>query len=486
MRVAQIILYNQLREDYLSNSHTYTLYIHNTWEIKFQWKKLSLNLRSKMIDYAGWKQFIESLQEKGMQADFLVESSFFIWLKNYADKHNIKKYILVKPVEDYVYKNFLKIVKKLENIWVKIEFLEDTQSFFLSHDVFLKQYSKPPIMEYFYRFMRKRENILMDCDGNPEWGKWNYDEENRKFDKNHKKSWSFSLKKNKHVLEAEEFYSSDISNYIPTNRFEALELLDYFCYNHLRDFWRLEDAMYEDDNLVHHSLLSTSINFWFLSAREVLERVLRQENIPLSSLEWFVRQILGWREYMYHFFQYYRETIHTKNHFSHNKKLPVYFWKDAELCDMNCLSQTLRQVQSENYSHHIGRLMIIGNFALLAGLDPHELNRWFFEYYSDAFEWVVTPNVLSMSQFADGGKLATKPYIASANYIDKMSDYCKNCKYDKKEKYGEKACPYNYLYWNFVAENKTAFARQSFIVKNLEKIDIEKIKEQKERFLKKL
>lgn len=153
---------------------------------------------------------------------------------------------------------------------------------------------------------------------------------------------------------------------------------------------------------------------------------------------------------------------------------------------MNCLSQTLKRVQSDNHSHHIQRLMIIGNFSLLAGLDPHELNHWFFEYYTDAFEWVVTPNVLAMSQFADGGKLATKPYIASANYINSMSDYCKNCRYDAKEKYGVNACPMNYLYWDFVAQNKTAFVRQPFIVKNLEKIDIEKIKEQKEKFLGKM
>ena len=244
--------------------------------------------------------------------------------------------------------------------------------------------------------------------------------------------------------------------------------------------------MYEDDNQVHHSLLSTAINFGFLSVREVLERALKQEGIPLASREGFVRQILGWREYMYHFFQFYREGIYQRNHFGHTRALPAYFWKNAEDCDMNCLSRTLRQVQSENYSHHIQRLMIIGNFALLTGLDPHELNRWFFEYYTDAFEWVVTPNVLSMSQYADGGRLATKPYIASANYIDKMSDYCKNCRYNKKEKYSDRACPYNYLYWSFVAENKTVFARQPFIVKNLEKIDIVKIKEQKERFLKKM
>jgi len=436
-----------------------------------------------------------------MKADFVIARSFLSWIKQHANRYDIKKYVVVKPVEHYVFENFLKIQHKLKKLWIELEILDDTESFFLSHSEFLQQYKKPPIMEYFYRFMRKRENILVDIDWNPEWGKWNYDEENRKFDKNHKKSWSFTLEKNEYVIEAEKYYSSlsnfppkgerascsnTLPNYIPTNRHEALKLLEYFCEYHLENFGRLEDAMYEDDNQVHHSLLSSSINFWFLSPREVLERVLRQEGIPLASREWFVRQILGWREYMYHFFQFYRDEIYQGNHFGHTRALPAYFWDNAELCDMNCLSKTLSQVQSQNHSHHIQRLMIIGNFALLAGLNPHELNKWFFEYYTDAFEWVVTPNVLSMSQYADGGKLATKPYIASANYIDKMSDYCKNCRYDKKEKYWDTACPYNFLYWDFVSENKTAFARQPFIVKNLEKIDIEKIREQKERFLRKI
>ena len=188
---------------------------------------------------------------------------------------------------------------------------------------------------------------------------------------------------------------------------------------------------------------------------------------------------------MYHFFQFYKDDIYNDNFLEHTEKLPEYFWEDAEQSDMNCLSTTLEQVQSENFSHHIQRLMIIGNFSLLANLNPHELNKWFFEYYTDAFEWVVTPNVLGMSQYADGWKLATKPYVASANYINKMSDYCKGCKYNHKEKYTDDACPYNYLYWNFVRDNKETFEkwRQQFVVNNLKKIDIEKVQELKAKFL---
>ncbi len=439
-----------------------------------------------MIDYAAGKYMIEKLKLSWKIAEFLREKSFFVGLVGYAQKHNIQKYILIKPVENYVYENFIKIQKKLKTQGIELEFREDTQSFFLSHADFLKQYKKPPIMEFFYRFMRKREKILMQ-DWEPVGGQWNYDAENRKFEKKHQRSWHFSLERNEFVSEAQELYKQQLPSYIPTNREEALKLLEYFLEHHLDTFGKLEDAMYQDDAYVHHSLLSTSINFGFLSAREVVAAV-EKSNTALNNKEGFIRQILGWREYMYHFFEFYKDDIYTQNFLQHTRPLPNYFWKDAELCDMNCLSTTLKQVQKENTSHHIQRLMIIGNFALLAGLDPHELNTWFFEYYTDAFEWVVTPNVLGMSQFADGGKLATKPYVASANYINSMSDYCKNCQYNPKEKYTEDACPMNYLYWNFVSENKETFekGRQQFVVKNLEKIDIVRIKELKDKFLEKI
>lgn len=320
----------------------------------------------------------------------------------------------------------------------------------------------------------------------PEWGQWNYDKENRKFDRKHERTWGFSLQKTDVLREAEEYHKHELNSFQPICRDEALKLLDYFIENHLGNFGRLEDAMYVDDNHVHHSLLSTAINYWMLSPREVVNAV-EKADTAMNNKEWFIRQVLGWREYMYHFFQFYKDDIYKDNFLNHTRELPNYFWSDAEQSDMNCLSNTLKQVQSENFSHHIQRLMIIWNFSLLAGLSPHELNKWFFEYYTDAFEWVVTPNVLGMSQYADGWKLATKPYVASANYINKMSDYCKGCKYNHKEKYADDACPYNYLYWSFVHENKETFEkwRQQFVVNNLKKIDIEKVKELKEKFIKK-
>lgn len=484
MKQAQIILYNHFRFEYLDISLDHFLYIHNIWKIHFQWRELNLNTNSKIIDYAGWKQCVDELQNKWKIAEFLIEKNFISGIKKFARKHNISEFIIVTPSEDYVHKNFKKIQKQLAEENIKLIFTDDTQSFFLSHNDFISQYKKPPIMEYFYRFMRKRENILMTDDGKPEGWEWNYDKENRKFDRKHERSWSFTLEKNKYWLEAEKYYNFSSKFPLPTNKQEALKLLDYFLENHLDNFGRLEDAMYQDDAYVHHSLLSSSINYWFLSPREVVKAV-EQRETAMNNKEWFIRQVLGWREYMYHFFHFYKDTIYRENFLNHTRPLPEYFWKNPENCPVNSLRVTLQQVHSENMSHHIQRLMIIGNFALLCNLDPHELNHWFFEYYVDAFEWVVTPNVLGMSQFADGGKLATKPYVASANYIHKMSDYYKNSQHNYKEKYSDDACPFNYLYWCFVADNKETFekGRQQFVVRNLEKIDIERCRELKQKFL---
>lgn len=481
--ICQIILYNQLREDYIYSDYSDFLYIHYIWKINFQGRELKLNTHSKIIDYAGGKNLIDLLQKKWNTAEFLIEKSFVSGIRRYAKKYNISEFVLIAPVEDYVHKNFIKIQSQLKQEWITLSFTKDEHSFFLSHEDFKTQYKKPPIMEYFYRFMRKRENILVDEFWNPEGGQWNYDKENRKFDRKHKRSWSFSLEKNDFVKEAEEYYGFQSQFIYPTNREEALKLLDYFLENHLDNFGRLEDAMYQDDAYVHHSLLSSSINYGFLSPREVVKAV-EVRDTAMNNKEGFIRQVLGWREYMYHFFHFYKDTIYTENFLNHTRPLPSYFWQNPENCLVQSLRITLQQVHKENMSHHIQRLMIIGNFALLCNLDPHELNHWFFEYYTDAFEWVVTPNVLGMSQFADGWKLATKPYVASANYIQKMSDYYKNSKHNPKEKYTEDACPFNYLYWCFVADNREIFekGRQQFVVKNLEKVDIERCRELKEKF----
>lgn len=480
----QIILYNQINTSFLQSEATSFLYIHHTWKIKFLWEDLNLNTFSKVLDYSCWKNFVNTLKNKWLKAEFIIWKSYFEAIKNYTNAENIQEIVIVKPIENYFYENLLKVQEKLKNIWIKIIFKEDNISTLISHEEFLKNYKNPPIMEYFYRFMRKKFNILMDENWNPIWWQWNFDKENRKFSKNHKKETEFLLEKNEFLKEAEKYYDFESKIVYPTNREEAFLLLEYFLKNHLENFWKLEDAMYKDDYFVHHSLLSTAINFWLLSPLEVIKKI-ESEDVNIESKEWFIRQILWWREFMFHFFSFYKDDIYKNNFFSYNKDLDNFFrWQDLDLLKMNCLKCVLKKVNTFNYSHHIERLMVIGNFALLYWYNPLHVNKWFFEMYSDAFEWVVSPNVLWMSQYSDWGRLATKPYVSSWNYINNMSDYCKDCFYDVKEKYSENACPFNYLYWNFVYDNKEHLKnkRQSFLLKQLENIDIEKIKELKERF----
>lgn len=484
---AFFILYNQINKNYYDTSLSDRFfYIHHNWKINFNWEELKLNLRSKILDYAMGYNFIKELKEDWFNADFFINKSYFDWIYNYCNEYKVNEVFIIKPVENFVFENFKKIQQKLIEKNIKLTFLEDNRSFFISNKLFLKNFEKPPVMETFYRFMRKKFNILIE-NNKPTWWKWNYDSENRWFDKNHKKSFNFKLEENIWVKKAKEFYNTDINLNYPTNRDESIKLLNYFVKNHLDNFWKLEDAMYENDDFVNHSLLSTAINFWLLWPLEVV-KIIEKEETSINNKEWFIRQILWWREYMYHFFCFYKDSIYKNNFLNHNNNLPEYFWwKNLSKCKANCLKTSISRVLENNYGHHIERLMVIWNFSLLNNISPLEINKWFFENYTDAFEWVVTPNVMWMSQFSDWWKLATKPYVSSWNYINKMSDFCKNCEYNIKEKYDDNSCPFNYLYWNFVDENKEIFkkTRQPFIVKNLEKIDIEKIKVLKEKFINK-
>ena len=370
--------------------------------------------------------------------------------------------------------------------WVSIKIISNRQ-FLIDHSEFREKFDKPPIMETFYRYMRKSRNILIESDSNPVWGKWNYDSENRSFDKTHTPNWNWKGVDQDFIDEAKRYYGAkDIDFKLPVTRGDALSLLRYFLEYHYIDFGRLEDAMYQDDIRVHHSMLSTAINFWLLTPLEIIEAALWY-HAPLSSVEGFIRQILGWREYMRQFYLFYYDDIYAQNVLHHSENLPKKWWSydgkknEWDITTMNCVDTVLSRVQSENYSHHIERLMIVGNYTLLRWYHPHDVNRWFWEMYTDAFEWVVSPNVLGMSQYSDWGRLATKPYISGGNYIEKMSNYCKWCEYSVKEK----TCPMTHLYWDFVDRNKPIFEkwRTPYILSTLAKVDIEKIRLAKEKFI---
>lgn len=461
MSSLQLILYDQLNIQYCYDDVSAYLFLCSSQKPISPYGPLTLNRFSLAIEEQASKKFISELQQLWKQASWHKVDKYSTWLLDYCKKNNIKTVVIMTPSEPSLLQQFLKIQKTLQNHDIVLE-CKPNKQFLVSHEEFLKQYSKPPIMENFYRWMRKRFNILMDWD-KPLWWKRNYDKENRKFDKSYVwKSIKFTY---------------------PTSRAEALQLLQDFVHHKIDRFGELEDAMYESDDLVHHSLLSTALNFGLLTPWEVITAV-KQADTGLNNKEGFIRQILGWREYMYHWFWYYKDTIYMENNLNHTKKMPDRFRRpDRSPLHMNCVNHVLHTVKNTWYSNHITRLMIIGNFTLLMGYNPHDVNKRFWEMYADAFERVVTPNVLGMSQFADGWKLATKPYISSANYINTMSDYCKNCFYTAKAKTWPHACPMNYLYRNFVDKHRTLFARQPYMVSNLNKVDIAMIRKQAQDFI---
>jgi len=318
-------------------------------------------------------------------------------------------------------------------------------------------------LEYFYREMRRETGYLMNGE-EPEGGEWNYDKHNRE-----------PLPDDCRVPEVTGIDPDDITDEVmkeveenypdhfgeikefryAVTRDQALELMHEFIDDRLANFGPYEDAMTEGEPVLFHSALSPYLNNGLLVPTEICEAAVeayRAGKAPINSVEGLIRQIIGWREYVRIYYEAMMPGGRNANHFDFEHPLPAMFWNGKT--DMNCMKQCLQPVIQDGYSHHIQRLMVLSNFSNLSKSDPRELNRWFRLAYVDAHEWVVLPNVLGMSTYADGGVLASKPYISSGNYINKMSDYCDSCAYDIDKKDGEKACPFNYLYWNFVNEQR--------------------------------
>lgn len=342
-------------------------------------------------------------------------------------------------------------------------------------------------MDFFYREMRRQYNILMDGD-EPAGGQWNYDTENRKFPPDGglfipRPFWAQPDDITREVMElvAARFgdHFGDIEPfYFAVTRAQARDVLDKFIRERLPQFGDYQDAMVQGQPWMYHSHLSFYLNCGLLRPLEVIqaaEAAYRAGKAPLNAAEGFIRQIMGWREYVRGVYWLRMPDYAAENFLQAKRPLPWFYW-DART-DMNCLHQCVTETRINAYAHHIQRLMVLGNFALLAGIDPVQVNEWFLVVYADAYEWVEMPNVTGMILFADGGYLASKPYAASGAYINKMSDYCRNCRYDVKEKNGPRACPFNYLYWNFMIENEGCLRdnpRLGFTFKTLSKMTPDK------------
>lgn len=318
-------------------------------------------------------------------------------------------------------------------------------------------------MEFFYRDMRRKSGFLMNGDA-PEGGQWNYDTENRKPAKR-----DLAMPKPLHFAPSaatqevidmvEGRFAGNIGETakfgFAVTREDALKQQKHFLDHALPHFGDYQDAMLTGEPFLWHSILSPYINSGLLDPLELCRAVEAQYKagkVPINAAEGFIRQVIGWREYVRGIYWHAGPEYVNSNALDATRPLPEFYWTGKT--DMHCLSQSIGQTIEHSYAHHIQRLMITGNFALLAGLDPKEVHEWYLAVYADAYEWVELPNSLGMSQFADGGILASKPYAASGAYINRMSDYCTNCRYDVKQRVGQNACPFNALYWDFIARNE--------------------------------
>ncbi len=318
-------------------------------------------------------------------------------------------------------------------------------------------------MEFFYREMRKRYRILMD-DNKPVGGDWNYDSQNRKSlpdDIQPPEPCQFKPDRitqqvirlvDKHF--PHNFGSTEGFSYGVTQR-QAEKVLNTFIEQRLGLFGDYQDAMKANQPWLFHSHLGLYLNIGLLTPAHVIhqaEAAYRKGLIPLNAAEGFIRQILGWREFVRGIYWLKMPDYAKLNSLHATRHLPDFYWHGKT--KMQCLSECVNNTRDNAYAHHIQRLMVLGNFSLLAGINPSEVNRWFLEVYADAYEWVELPNVSGMTLFADGGMLASKPYASGGSYINRMSDYCRHCQYNVKEKTGENACPFNYLYWDFLDRNR--------------------------------
>ena len=409
-------------------------------------------------------------------------------------KYNVKSFDYQMPDEFRLSKQ-LKEFKSSLNILSKVY---DTYHFMASKDE-LKEYftgKKQYILEFFYRKMRKKFNLLMIGE-QPEGGQWN-------FDKNNRKKWKgspeippvFYPSTNELSALNQLFVEQglkiigkfDSKSFIyPLSREECLKQLNYFCENLLIHFGDYQDALHTEELNLFHSRLSFGLNTKMISPLEVVEKVIthyheNHKQIELSQVEGFIRQIVGWREYMRGIYWAQMPEYKSKNTLDNNFPLPEFYW--TAKTKMNCLYHSVKNSLDYAYAHHIQRLMILGNFALLAQVDPDQVDEWFLGIYADAIEWVQLPNTRGMSQWADGGIVATKPYVSSASYINKMGNYCEGCFYDKKKRLGDNACPFNSLYWNFLDDKKEYFAknnRMAMMLRLLEKIPSEELAKIKAR-----
>ncbi|WP_333918589.1 cryptochrome/photolyase family protein [Vibrio crassostreae] len=450
-------------------------------ELKQETDYVASHIQKVAAFFCAMGYFADELKEQGHQVlhltldDTTQFENLDTLLKHYVHEFGVEKFEYQRPDEYRLLEQMNKL--KLTNA---TKGCCDTKHFLFPFEEIEQQFPKDKriMMEHFYRRMRKRFDILLE-DGKPVGGKWNYDASNRK------KLRKQDIEKLPQPL----MFTNDITDILqrierhhvqtigqvgnqllwPVNRAQSLSLLAHFCQVCLPLFGHFQDAMTTEHDSrwsLYHSRISFSLNSKMLNPREVIDAALSAYHasskqgattIDIAQVEGFIRQILGWREYIRAVYWANMPAYANKNHYSANNNLPHYFW-DGQT-KMNCMKHAIDQSLEFAYAHHIQRLMITGNFCLITGIDPDRADSWYLGIYVDAIEWVEMPNTRGMALFADGGIVGTKPYSASGSYINRMSDYCKGCHYQIKERSGEQSCPFNSLYWRFMNQHRDELNR---------------------------
>ena len=466
----RLILGDQLNinHSWFSEKDTETIYV--LMEVKTEQEYVRHHIQKVVGFFLAMRSFAQTIENQGFSVKYFNlddadnAQSFEQNILDLIQKNGIKTFEYQLPDEYRLDVKLKEFALKLENTEGVKTAAFDTEHFLSAREDLAAQFKgkKTYLMETFYRKMRVKYELLMEIDGKtPLNNRWNFDAENRQ--KIHKSitippplnffkdvSGVVSMLKKMNVetigkIETDRFDWT-------TTRAEALELLEHFVKIQLANFGTYQDAMTQRDTLLFHSKLSFAMNTKLISPLEVVKKCVdywqnHQKTIDIAQIEGFIRQIIGWREYMRGIYWAHMPDYANLNFFNHKADLPAWFWTGET--KMNCLKNAIDQSLEKAYAHHIQRLMVTGAFSLLLGVDPDKLDSWYLGIYMDAIEWVEITNTRGMSQYADGGIVGTKPYAGSANYIDKMSDYCQNCHYDKKLRYGHKACPFNSLYWDF-------------------------------------
>ncbi len=472
----RLVLGDQLNRDHSWFSRVDDSVVYIIAELHPEVSYVAHHIQKVCAFFAGMKAFTAELREQGHQVMYLTldETASFLNLSDFVT-HYVRQ--IGASRFEYQRPDEYRLLQSLEQVVIDgIEIVQvDSEHFLLPYadiaDFFPR--GKHIIMEHFYRKMRKRYSILVEGD-KPIGGRWNFDASNR------------------HKLKAADLddipepllFATDVNDTLealqrhniktigtlsgplvwPINRNQSLNLLAHFCHVCLPKFGRFQDAMTQGHKAkwsLYHSRLSFSLNTKMLSPIEVIETALSaftsNTDIDLAQIEGFIRQILGWREYIRGVYWANMPEYRDRNHFSAQRNLPDFFWSGAT--KMSCMREAIGQSLSHGYAHHIQRLMVTGNFCLLSDIDPKQVEAWYLGIYVDAIEWVEMPNTRGMALFADGGIVGTKPYAASGAYINRMSDYCKGCYYDHKQKVGERACPLNSLYWRFMHTHREMLSR---------------------------